>query len=527
MESDLNIIVNATDNASAALQGIGNSLKGMADDASNASQSITQSLESARSVALQVGAVSGTAFAGIFEEIKTAGETNEKWNLSLADISNTLKDTGSSIPISEITSFAKSLSDSTLYSQQQVLSATQLVIGNKDLQGSFKDVLSVSSDLAAHMKTDLPSATEALSKVLNDPTTAIARLANAYNIDLDSASKKAIENMAKVGNVAGAQNAILKAIEDQIGGAAKAANDASGTGFVKLSNSIEDLQNSIGKGLNKTLDTLAKTISQVIDKVTEWVTAHPQLTSAILITLAAITGIITAVSAAIVIFATIGLAIAALVASPIALLLAAFTAIGVGLAVVGVIIVTHWNAIKSAFEEALNWIKNLILGWITDIEGYWNKVVDGAKIAWGMLTDFFKSLWVGIENIFIDGINGVIILIDDFIKTINNMLSLIKKIPGMGSVIGSIPLISMIPQATTSVSDAIISPNGNVITTDPADYLIASKNPAGLFSGSVGGNSSAVTINIGTLAGTDQNSARIFANQIAKMIGQNLKLKSY
>jgi len=35
------------------------------------------------------------------------------------------------------------------------------------------------------------------------------------------------------------------------------------------------------------------------------------------------------------------------------------------------------------------------------------------------------------------------------------------------------------------VSDAIISPNGNIISTNPRDYLIATKNPGELGGGSI------------------------------------------
>ena len=43
-------------------------------------------------------------------------------------------------------------------------------------------------------------------------------------------------------------------------------------------------------------------------------------------------------------------------------------------------------------------------------------------------------------------------------------------------------------QSSRSVNDAIISPNGNVITTHPEDYLIATKNP-GYLAGQVAGGS--------------------------------------
>lgn len=50
-----------------------------------------------------------------------------------------------------------------------------------------------------------------------------------------------------------------------------------------------------------------------------------------------------------------------------------------------------------------------------------------------------------------------------------------------------------VTNATQSVSDALISPGGNIITTDPADYLIATKNPESLTGQSINMN---VTYNV-------------------------------
>src|ERR1035437_9241509 len=158
-DTNLEILITAVDNASATIQGVANSLQGISSEAqktaTQVSQSFTQQLESVRSSFLQIGAVAGGAFYTIESEISAASSANEKWNLSLVDIQNTLKNTGSSIPMSQITAFSEALANTTLFSQQQVLSAEQLVVGNKDLQSSFEDIVGVASDLAAHIGTDL------------------------------------------------------------------------------------------------------------------------------------------------------------------------------------------------------------------------------------------------------------------------------------------------------------------------------------------------------------------------------------
>ncbi len=71
-----------------------------------------------------------------------------------------------------------------------------------------------------------------------------------------------------------------------------------------------------------------------------------------------------------------------------------------------------------------------------------------------------------------------------------------------------------------SVHDAIITPSG-VVHTDPADYLIATKNP-----GALGGGGGGVTVNI--MGGTymDQQAGRIFGNIIAQAVNRQLKLRT-
>lgn len=67
------------------------------------------------------------------------------------------------------------------------------------------------------------------------------------------------------------------------------------------------------------------------------------------------------------------------------------------------------------------------------------------------------------------------------------------------------------------VRDAIISPSGKIITTDPADYLIATKNPGSLVGAGNGGGNVVVNINGGNYLSEDA------AEQMGNMIIDKLK----
>ena len=69
-----------------------------------------------------------------------------------------------------------------------------------------------------------------------------------------------------------------------------------------------------------------------------------------------------------------------------------------------------------------------------------------------------------------------------------------------------------------SVDDAVISPSGNIITTNPRDWLIATQNPMSL---ATVGTGASISINIGNVNGTDRDAAR----QLADMIAQEIKYR--
>lgn len=77
----------------------------------------------------------------------------------------------------------------------------------------------------------------------------------------------------------------------------------------------------------------------------------------------------------------------------------------------------------------------------------------------------------------------------------------------------------------TKVQDAIITPTGQLIQSDAADYLIATKTP-GALGGGKGGNNSTIVVNFNNASFGDQNAAIKFGNQIAKIVNQQLKLRT-
>ncbi len=109
------------------------------------------------------------------------------------------------------------------------------------------------------------------------------------------------------------------------------------------------------------------------------------------------------------------------------------------------------------------------------------------KIVWGSVSNYFNGIWKGIK----DTISSVV---DYIAKKIRKIESLIKPVSGLissiGSGIGSAFNSAMsVGRSALNIHDGIVQ-NGQIITTDPKDYIFATKNPSSL------GGSRDININI-------------------------------
>ena len=248
-----------------------------------------------RSNLIQLGIAAGIPFAALVSVMKGAVSAADDWNQVSAVVGTTLKDTGSSIPLEQVQDYAKAMQQSTLYTQQNVMQAAELVLSNKDMQGSYQDVLSITADLATKMQTDMPTAARILTNALADPATGISQLERAMNANFSPAVIEMVQNLSKAGDVAGADALIMKELNGTVGGAAAAAHNAA-DGADKLGQDWNGLSTVLGNALIPALDKLVTDITPLITELSNWIAAHPKLTEGILATTVAITGFFTLVA---------------------------------------------------------------------------------------------------------------------------------------------------------------------------------------------------------------------------------------
>lgn len=100
------------------------------------------------------------------------------------------------------------------------------------------------------------------------------------------------------------------------------------------------------------------------------------------------------------------------------------------------------------------------------------------------LATFISETFLAVWNTLTDAIAGTVSWVDALISSLKEALKLMARLTPGGSLTSG--LMSMVGGGKSKdVNDAIIAPNGNIITTHPDDYIIATKTPQSLGGGGV------------------------------------------
>jgi len=182
-----------------------------------------------------------------------------------AQLEAAIKSTGAAAgkSVEELIAQSSELQKITLYSDDQIQEAQGLLLTFTKVQGSIYDqAIPAITDMAAAMKTDLSTASIQVGKALNDPIKGVGALSKA-GVQFTAEQKATIKTLVETGDVAGAQTIILKELETQFNGSAKAAADAGLGPLQKFQNRIGDIQEGIGLLITNGLSFLGP----ILDKV--------------------------------------------------------------------------------------------------------------------------------------------------------------------------------------------------------------------------------------------------------------------
>lgn len=183
-----------------------------------------------------------------------------------AQLEAVLKSTGgvSGQTAESINKMAAELQSLTTFEDDAIASAQALLLTFTKIRGeAFRPATEAVLNLATAMQGDLRGATIMVGKALQDPVRGMSAMSRA-GVTFTEGQKAMAKQMVATGDIAGAQRLILKELETQFGGSAKAARDTLGGALINLKNVIGNLFELGGDQTNpltKAINGLAEAVS--------------------------------------------------------------------------------------------------------------------------------------------------------------------------------------------------------------------------------------------------------------------------
>lgn len=331
--SDINKLNKATDSTSTSI-----------DKASKSSEAMSKALRGIGSV------VAGLGLTALFGKmVQSAGESES----AVAALNAVIKSTGgvAGVTAKAAEDLASSLQATTRFSDETILSGESMLltftkIGKDVFPRATKAVLDYAQKFGS-----VEAASIAIGKALQDPISGVTNL-RRVGVMLSKQQEQQIKDFMAVGNVAGAQNIILKELETEFGGLAVAAGKTFPGKLDILKNKFDDILEVAGGKLIPELSDLLDVVGKFIDQLGPDNTANILLFAGAIGAIAIAAGPVGAALA--IILSPIGLIIAGVVA-----LAAAFNSNFLG---IRDLIMTVWNAIKGPIEAIGKDISKIFTG---------------------------------------------------------------------------------------------------------------------------------------------------------------------
>jgi hypothetical protein len=246
-DQKINIIYSLVDKASKGLKSISGSIFNIINPL-NALRSVGQSVMS-----------------GLASLVKGSMSTWDNQRKVLAQTSAVLTSMGgaSGITAKEVAELAGAFQKTTNYGDEVTQSGINMLLTFKNIN---KDVLPNATglmlDMSTAMGTDVKGSAIQLGKALNDPVNGIAALSRV-GIKFSDVQKEQIERLQKSGDLMGAQTIIMKELETQFGGSAKAMADP----FTQMKNAVGDVGEQIGRLFSSVLAPFAEAMRNISAKI--------------------------------------------------------------------------------------------------------------------------------------------------------------------------------------------------------------------------------------------------------------------
>lgn len=249
--ADLQIRIQAKDEASRALKGVGGSLATLGKVAG-----VTALAGSAMAVAFGVSAV------------KSFNESEK----SIAQLDAVLKSTNGAAKVTRESALnlASALQKQTTFSDEAVLSAENMLLTFTNIKDNvFPDATKIVLDMSTALGQDTKSSAIQLGKALNDPINGITAL-RRVGVNFTEDQKTQIETLVKSGKTMEAQKLILQELGTEFGGSAAAQAQTFEGKMLQLNNVFDDFKEVVG-------GAIVTYLTPFLAKLTEFANTLPVL----------------------------------------------------------------------------------------------------------------------------------------------------------------------------------------------------------------------------------------------------------
>lgn len=542
-EEQFNILVSFQDEASSKMASMQKQLDSLSNSAKSSAPSF---LSMASAVALGQAALQaletvGRDVVGMFKDGISIAEKNQN---AMALINNEIKNLGDLAPITAAGAeqLAEKLSETTVNSKETVLSAEQILLKfNVMGKDTFPMAMQAASDLSATLGTDMPSAANLIGKALENPTRATIALTQA-GVKFTKAQKDVLKEAAATGNVAQADDMILRALSQNLQGQSVAAASTFSGKMQILGHDFDDFKEKIGdaiiKGVAPFVDKLEnwatsdkaqatmQRISDDVQKFTQFLTDNWKTIAIVVGILGTLAGVIAAVELGVRAYTAIQniakvatslwtaaqwLLNIALDANPIGIVI---LAIGALIAIV-ILTIKYWKDIVAALKDAWQWVENLVtkhqllfailapgLLIIVELVKHWTEVKEIAGEVW----DALKSFGNWLAGVFHPVLSGISTVVSDIGNAIGKVVGAAKTV---GSDISKgLSAIGLASGGIVYAQSGMFASGSDTIPAmlTPGEMVLNSSQQAALFgqlNGKGGGQNISVNIygNISTANG--------------------------
>lgn len=209
--------------------------------------------------------VGGAAGFGLYEALRKGTERMGELEKTSASTTTVIKDTGGAAGVTakEVEALAQSIFKKTGIDHDQVQASENVILSYRNVRnevGAGRDVFDratkAAADFSAATGREMKYAAEALGVALNNPEVGLTRLSRA-GIVLTAQQKEQIKSMQEQGNLFGAQDLLLKTLEDRYKGQGEAVGKKLPAAFSRAKVAALDLVAAGGKSLAPTLEKIA------------------------------------------------------------------------------------------------------------------------------------------------------------------------------------------------------------------------------------------------------------------------------